>query len=222
MPFEVLFARSYFALLAMSLAGCTGQKPSVGYLGGNTTNGGGQYYVRHVPVAYLIEVEIQLHSTKEPGALFRIASGSLQWKSSQLLFHQAQRLRRRPRLQLGAADNWLKNNIDPLIKNSAFQNDGLHIVVFDESGNDNTNGRGRVVCALISPAFSKRGYQSTTVYQHESVLRLTLEGLGVIVLPGAASNALPFGNFYLLTVRRSLGHFPFRDCLGVAQSQRRL
>jgi hypothetical protein len=41
---------------------------------------------------------------------------------------------------------------------------------------------GRVVCALISPAFSKLGYQSTTLYQHGSVLRLTLEGLGVTLL----------------------------------------
>jgi len=54
----------------------------------------------------------------------------------------------------------------------------LLIVVFDESGNDNSNGGGRVVCALISPAFSKLGHQSTIQYQHESVLRLALEGLG--------------------------------------------
>ena len=31
--------------------------PSVGYLGGNTTSGGGQYYVRHVPIAYLTDVQ---------------------------------------------------------------------------------------------------------------------------------------------------------------------
>ena len=70
------------------------------------------------------------------------------------------------------------------------------IVVFDESGNDSTNGGGHVVCALISPAFSKLGYQSTTVYQHQSVLRLTLEGLGVIVLPSAASNAPAMWEFF--------------------------
>src|SRR5207248_2451903 len=31
--------------------------PSVGYLGGDTTSGGGQYYVRHVPIAYLSDVQ---------------------------------------------------------------------------------------------------------------------------------------------------------------------
>jgi hypothetical protein len=68
--------------------------------------------------------------------------------------------------------------------------------VFDESGSDNTNGGGRVVCTLISPAFSKLGYQSTTIYQHQSLLRLTLEGLGVTVLPGAASSAPAMWEFF--------------------------
>ena len=67
--------------------------------------------------------------------------------------------------------------------------------MFDESGNDNTKGGGRVACALISPAFSKLGYQSTTLYQHESVLRLMLEGLGVTTLPGAGSVAPDMGEF---------------------------
>jgi hypothetical protein len=53
-----------------------------------------------------------------------------------------------------------------------------------------------VVCALISPAFSKLGYQSTSIYQHQSVLRLTLEGLGVTVLPGAASSAPAMWEFF--------------------------
>jgi acid phosphatase len=97
---------------------------------------------------------------------------------------------------LSTADNWLKNNIDPLLKNPTFQKDGLLVVVFDEAGSDNTNGGGRVVCTLISPAFSKLGYQSTTIYQHEDLLRLVLEGLGVTVFPGASSNASNMKEFF--------------------------
>src|SRR5205814_10600583 len=97
---------------------------------------------------------------------------------------------------LNVADIWLKTNIDPLIKNSAFQKDGLLIVVFDESGNDNTHGGGRVVAALVSPAFSKAGYSSTTLYQHQSVLRLILEGLGVKTLPASASSAPVMWEFF--------------------------
>ena len=96
------------------------------------------------------------------------------------------------------ADNWLKANIDPLIKSAEFQKDGLLIISFDESGNDTTHGGGRVATVIISP-FSKPGYQSTTFYQHESVLRLMLEGLGVTTLPGAAATAPEMWEFFTFT-----------------------
>jgi hypothetical protein len=40
------------------------------------------------------------------------------------------------------------------------------------------------------------GYQSTTLYQHESTLRLMLEGLGVKTLPGAAATASKMWEFF--------------------------
>jgi phosphate/sulfate permease len=84
------------------------------------------------------------------------------------------------------ADNWLKTNLDPLIKNSALQNDGLLIIAFDESANDIADAGGRIAAALISPRFSMVAFQSTTLFRHETVLGLMLEGLGVITLPGSA------------------------------------
>jgi len=96
---------------------------------------------------------------------------------------------------LSTADTWLKNNIDPLIKSAMFQRDGLLIIVFDESGGDNTNGGGRVVWVAVSPK-SKPGYQSTTLYQHQSTLRLILKGLGVNVFPGAAASAPDMSEFF--------------------------
>ena len=96
---------------------------------------------------------------------------------------------------LSTADTWLKNNIDPLIKSAMFQRDGLLIIVFDESGGDNTNGGGRVVWVAVSPK-SKPGYQSTTLYQHQSTLRLILKGLGVNVFPGAAASAPDMTEFF--------------------------
>ncbi len=61
---------------------------------------------------------------------------------------------------------------------------------------DNSNGGGHVVYTLISPAFSTLGYSSTTLYQHESVLRLMLEGLGITTLPGAPANASTMWTFF--------------------------
>src|SRR3989442_11616615 len=96
---------------------------------------------------------------------------------------------------LGTADNWLRTNIAPLIASPGFQQDGLLIIVFDESGTDNTNGGGRVVWVAVSSK-SKPGYQSTTLYQHPSTLRLMLKVLGVTPYPGAAATAPDMDEFF--------------------------
>jgi len=96
---------------------------------------------------------------------------------------------------LDVADSWLQTNIAPLIASPVFQQDGLLIIVFDEAGGDNTNGGGRIVWVAVSPK-AKRGYQSTTLYQHQSTLRLILKGLGVNVFPGAAASAPDMSEFF--------------------------
>jgi hypothetical protein len=94
------------------------------------------------------------------------------------------------------ADNWLKTNLDPLIKNSALQNDGLLLFAFDGSANDDADARGRIAVALIGPRFSMVAFQSTTLFQHETGLRLMLEGLGVTTLPGSAVTAPKTWDFF--------------------------
>ena len=96
---------------------------------------------------------------------------------------------------LDVADSWLQTNIAPLIASPVFQQDGLLIIVFDESGGDNTHGGGRVAWVAVSPK-SKPAYQSTTLYQHQSTLRLILKGLGVTVFPGDAATAPDMSEFF--------------------------
>jgi hypothetical protein len=61
--------------------------------------------------------------------------------------------------------------------------------VFDEGNTlDFTQGGGHVAAIVVSP-FSKPAYKSIALYQHQSVLRLMLEGLGVTKLPGDAATA---------------------------------
>ncbi len=170
--------------------------PSIGYLGGDSTSGGGQYYVRHVPIAYLTDVQNSSTQQQNLVPFTHFASDLAAGNLPNYSFITPNGCDDAHDCGLSTADNWLKTNIDPLIKNTAFQKDGLLIVVFDESGSDNTNGGGRVVCALISPAFSKLGHQSTNIYQHQSLLRLALEGLGITVFPGAASTAADMGEFF--------------------------
>jgi phosphatidylinositol-3-phosphatase len=97
---------------------------------------------------------------------------------------------------LQVADRWLQHNMAPLISNAIFQKDGLLIIVFDEAAtSDATNGGGHVAALIIS-AKARQGFQSTTLYQHQSTLRLILQGLGVANLPGASSAAPEMGEFF--------------------------
>ena len=96
---------------------------------------------------------------------------------------------------LATADAWLETNIAPLIESAAFQRDGLLIILFDESGRDKTNGGGRVAWVAVSGK-GKRAYQSTTLYQHQSTLRLSLNALGVTAFPNRAATAPDMDEFF--------------------------
>lgn len=168
--------------------------PSVGYTGGDS----GEYAVRHVPLAYMTDVQNNTAQAQNlvPFTQFAtdLSSGSL----PNFSFITPNLCDDAHDCALSAADSWLQTNIDPLIKSATFQKDGLLIIVFDESGNDNTNGGGLIPAIVVSP-FAKNGYESTTVYQHESTLRLILEGLGVTNLPGASAAAPKMWEFFTFT-----------------------
>ena len=83
----------------------------------------------------------------------------------------------------------------PLLASSTFQNDGLLIVTFDESASDNTDGGGHVATVIVSSK-AKKGFQSSTLYQHQNTLKLSLEALGVKAFPGAAASAASMGELF--------------------------
>ncbi|HXG95917.1 MAG TPA: alkaline phosphatase family protein [Gemmatimonadales bacterium] len=96
---------------------------------------------------------------------------------------------------LATADSWLRTHIAPLLASATFQQDGLLVITFDESDSDNAHGGGRIAWVVVSPK-AKRGYQSATLYQHQSTLRLTLEALGITQFPGAAAAAPAMSEFF--------------------------
>ena len=101
--------------------------------------------------------------------------------------------------KLTTADQWLQANIDPLIASPALRQNGLLVITFDESINTDTqNGGGHVVTVVISPK-AKQAFQATTLYQHESVLRMVSEALSVSTYPGAASTASNMSEFFSAT-----------------------
>jgi len=167
--------------------------PSVGYTGGNS---GAYYLVRHVPLAYLTDVQDSATGRLGLVPFTQLATDLATGQLPSFSFVTPNACDDAHNCALSVADAWLKTNIAPLLTSMPFKDDGLLIIVFDESSNDNTNGGGRASAVLVSPAFSKPGYQSTTLYQHQSTLRLMLEGLGVQSLPGAAATAPSMWEFF--------------------------
>jgi phosphatidylinositol-3-phosphatase len=99
-------------------------------------------------------------------------------------------------VKLSIADAWLQTNISPLIASPLFQQDGLLIIVFDESfDTDTLHGGGQVPLVLISRK-AKAFFQSTILYQHESTLRMLVETTGAAAFPGNSANATDMGEFF--------------------------
>ena len=100
------------------------------------------------------------------------------------------------------ADTWLQTNVvAPLSNYSAFSSggDGLLIVGFDEAlDTDTTNGGGHVSPVFWGPNV-KVGYTqtSTTLYQHQSLLRTVMEALQLANPPGAAASAPSMAEFFV-------------------------
>jgi len=85
--------------------------------------------------------------------------------------------------------------VGPLISNSAFDNSVL-IYTWDESSIDDiAHGGGHIATILIGSAVRK-GFQSTTFYQHQSALRLTMELSGIPDFPGASATAADMNEFF--------------------------
>jgi phosphatidylinositol-3-phosphatase len=97
--------------------------------------------------------------------------------------------------KLTAADNWLKVHIDPLIQSPALAN-SVFIIVFDESLDvDVVNGGGKIA-VMMAGSHVKAGFKSTTLYQHQSTLRLVMDLLRVADHPGNSATAPTMQEFF--------------------------
>jgi phosphatidylinositol-3-phosphatase len=176
--------------------------PSVGYTGPDVS----AYFKHHNPFAYLSDVtgSAAQAANMVPFTQFSadLAAGSL--ANFVYLLPDAQNDAHdcpggaascTDDQKLAAADNWLRANIDPLINSPNFGNSVL-VITFDESvSTDMTDGGGQVMTVLVGPHV-KPAFRSTTVYQHQSVLRLILELLRISDMPGASATANSMGEFF--------------------------
>jgi len=83
-----------------------------------------------------------------------------------------------------------------LIASPAFQGGGLLIITFDEGdASDIEHGGGHIATVIVSSK-SKPGFQSQTLYQHQSSLRLALAASGLTKFPGGAGAAPDMTEFF--------------------------
>jgi phosphatidylinositol-3-phosphatase len=170
-----------------------------GYLGGNT----GAYVIRHNPFALFSDIADNKQVANQvlwPFSEFGADVGKNTLPEYSFIV---------PNIYDDAhtgppqqADTWLQNNVvAPLSANPAFQSggDGVLIVVFDEaSDTDTTHGGGHIVAAfwgpIVKPGFTQT---SSTVFQHESMLRTVMEALQLPNPPGAAATAPSMAEFFV-------------------------
>lgn len=176
--------------------------PSVGYIGSDT----GLYLHRHNPPSYFYDVvnDPVQQANLVPFAQFAIDLAAANLPNYSFVVpnvyddgHNCPAGMSTCTLaqKLSAADTWLQANIAPLIADSNFQKSGLLVIVFDEAeDSDATNGGGHIATVLVSPQL-EQAYQSTTLYQHQSLERFSMELLGVKTIPGAGATAPQMSEF---------------------------
>lgn len=169
-----------------------------GYVGGNK----GVYLIRHNPFAMLSDVGGSPQVANQviwPFSQFAIdlANGNLPEFSYVIPDVNDDAHDGTPQ----QADAWLQTKVVlPLSNSSAFATggDGLLIVNFDEAtASDVTNGGGHVSPVFWGP-LAKPGYTqaSSTLYQHQSMLRSIMELLGLPNPPGTAASAPSMSEFF--------------------------
>lgn len=165
--------------------------PITGYIGGDS----GSYLHRHNPLSYFTDVE---GSSNERQNLVSFTQFAQDLKNGQLpdfSFVAPNILDDAHNGTLQQADQWLKSNIAPVLSSPQFKNGGLLLIVFDEAEDtDTTNGGGHVALVLAGPAV-KQGFQSANQYQHQNLLKMITNYMGVDGNLGSAAGAFPMSEF---------------------------
>ena len=166
--------------------------PSPAYVGGDS----GLYLQHHNPFVYLSDVQSNTAQAANVVPFTQFSSDLANHTLPQYSFVVPNIMNDAHTGTLAQADAWLQGNIAPLIASPDFQASGLLIITFDEGSQSDMDHGGGQVATLIISAAAKKNFQSQTLYQHQSVLRLILAGSGVDAFPGAAATAPDMTEFF--------------------------
>jgi hypothetical protein len=157
--------------------------PFVGYTGGNYN----AFVKRHYPMAYFDDVRNNLTQRKNLVPFLQFAEDVKKHNLPNFSFVVPNLDHDAHDRSLSLADTWLKNNIQLLLDDPDFQKDGILIITFDEAETgDKAHGGGHILTVVVGPNV-KEGGQSSTLYQHQSLLATIEDALGLPRL-GAAKD----------------------------------
>jgi phosphatidylinositol-3-phosphatase len=163
--------------------------PSVGYLGGNV----GGYVQHHNPLSYFSDVRNSTVQQQNLVPFTQLATDMVAGQLPNYGFIVPTNAHNGHDGTSLAADQWLQNNIVPLINDPQFQQDGLLLIIFDEGRTtDTANGGGQVVWVAVGPSV-KTAYASDTLYQHQNTLKIVCDllGIGSFSSPSLATDTAP-------------------------------
>ncbi len=95
--------------------------------------------------------------------------------------------------QIQAGDDWLASNVPSILASSAYRQNGLIMVLWDEA----RVGDGPVPLFMLSPLAKGNGYTNNIPYTHSSTLRTIEEIFGVTPMLGDAANATDLRDLFV-------------------------
>jgi phospholipase C len=90
-------------------------------------------------------------------------------------------------------DTWLANNLPSILKSSAYTNNGMVVIVWDEGAGTSD---GPIGCIILSP-LAKKNYSNTIHYTHSSLLRTFQNIFNVRPYLGGAANATDLSDLFV-------------------------
>lgn len=166
--------------------------PEAGYLGGNTD----VYAKRHNPFAYFSDVVNDKDEAAKIVPFTELGGDLADNALPDFSFVVPNNCNNGHDCPFDVVDDWLKQQIGPLVDNADFQKDGLLVITFDEGrASDKAYGGGHIPVILIG-AQVKASYKSDVFYQQQNMLRTLLEGMDINTYPGAASSATPMSDLF--------------------------
>jgi hypothetical protein len=164
--------------------------PSTGYVGGDQ----GLYARRHNPVVWFTDVKDVPAQRQNIVDYSELAADLAANRLPHYVWIEPNLCNDGHDCANDVVNTWLSQNLPPILNHPSFAN-SLFILTYDESETSAMHGGGKIPVIMISPR-AKPGYRSTTFYQFESVLRLSLEALGITSIPGRGNGAPTMWEFF--------------------------